>query len=74
MATPGMGTQIVMATDVETASVQENCSDVTNPPRNFDLFRQNGYSIDWCQYQVNNNNKQQHIFTFTATIGTAKCV
>lgn len=66
MATPGMDVEVVTASDVETASVQENCSDVINPPKNFDLFRQNGYIIDWCQYQVTNKqtNKQYVVLMF----------
>ena len=54
MVTPGMK-NVTMATDEASLSVQEDCnSGVANPPMNFDLFKQNGFNIDWCQYQVYN--------------------
>ena len=53
----GEGVSVSEIADEESALVQEDCgSGVSNPPRNFSLFHQNGYSIDWCQYKVPRDN------------------
>lgn len=51
--TAGYDAIFTMATDEESQTVQEGCSDaVANPPSNFDLFELYGYHIDWCRYEV----------------------
>lgn len=56
MATPGLNVDSVsMATAEEASSVQASCGDddnISRPPENFEVFSQEGFDIDWCQYRV----------------------
>lgn len=56
VATPGLNVTIVaMATELQARSVQGDCDnmdELSMPPANFELFADEGFSINWCQFQV----------------------